>query len=106
MDILDKTVIVRVIKKTLQATTTELIPEVSIEEQGWRPSIIQKLTQPSSFVVARELKDFVLQNGELYFRGTGRILACAISKAKAKVELKCVHDLCCGEIISVYYKHL
>lgn len=73
-----------------------MIPEVYIEEQDWGSSVIQKLTQPSPSIVTRELKDFVLNNDELYFRGSDRILARAISKAAAKVALKCVYDLCCG----------
>lgn len=67
MDIPHEAVDVRVIKKSLRATATKLIPEVPIEEQDWCASIIQKLTQPSSSVVARELKDFFLINDNLYF---------------------------------------
>lgn len=59
--------------------------------------IIQKLLQPSSSVIARELKDFALKNGELYYRGSGGVLSRAISKVEAKTELERVHNLCCGD---------
>lgn len=55
------------IRKTSRAIATELIPEISMEEQNWRTSITHKLTQPSSAVVIRELKDFALVNDEFYF---------------------------------------
>lgn len=65
VDISDKMIDVRVNKKTLWATIVVLTSEVSIEKQDWRTSIVQKLTQPSSSMVARELKDFTLINGQL-----------------------------------------
>lgn len=95
--ILDETVDVRIIKNTLRATTMELIPEISTNEQDWGASIIQKLTHRASSVVTRELKDFVLTNGERSFKGNGGVLAGAISKAKAKEELKRFHDLSCSD---------
>lgn len=84
-------------KKMLRATATEFIPEVFMEEQYWCIFVIQKLTQPSSFVVIRELKDFVLENGELYSRGNGGVLTRAISKPEAKVRLERIHNRCCGD---------
>lgn len=84
MDLPDETSDVNVMKKITTSYTTELIPEVLIEEQDWHASVIQKLAQPSSSVTAREFKDFVLRNGELYFRGSGGVLARAISKDEAK----------------------
>lgn len=48
-------------------------------------------------MVARELKDFVVTNAELYFRDNNVDLARAISKAEAKEELKRIQDLSCGD---------
>lgn len=94
---------VKVIKKTLWATVADLIPEISIEEQDWRTFLIQKLTQTSFSVVVKGLKDFTLINGKLYSRGNGGVLAQAIYKAKAKEELKRIHDLSCEDNdISLY----
>lgn len=53
--------------KTFRATATKLIPKVFIKEQDWHASVIQKLAQPSSSVIARELKDFVLKNRDCTF---------------------------------------
>lgn len=80
-DILEKETNIKAVKKMLRATTTELIPEVIIDKEDWRTTIIQKLIQPSSSIITRELKDFMLKNEELYYQGIGGILARAISKA-------------------------
>lgn len=48
VEIFDEMVDVTVIKNALRASATDLILEVSIEEQEWSTSIIQKLTHPSS----------------------------------------------------------
>lgn len=54
-------------------------------------------------MVAKELKNFVLRNGELYYQGSGGVLARAISKEQAKAELEHVHELCCVDNeISLY----
>lgn len=37
--------------------------------------MIQILSQQSSSVIVRELKDFILKNGHLYFRGSEGVLA-------------------------------
>lgn len=84
VDIPEEVANIKVMKKTLRAIAAELIPKVLIEKKDWRTSIIQKLAQPSSPVIARELKDFVLKKGELYYQGSEGVLARAISKAEAK----------------------
>lgn len=106
MDIPEEVANVKVMKKMLRATTTELIPEVLTENEDRRTSIIQKLAQPSSSVITRELKDFVLKNGKLYYRGSGGVLARAISKAEAKTELEHVYDLCCRDNDISLYRRL
>lgn len=58
-----------------------------MEEQDWRTSITHKLTQPSSAVVVRELKDFALVSDEFYFWGNDGVLAQGIAKDEAKEEL-------------------
>lgn len=45
---------VKVVKKTMLPTANELIPEVLIEKEDWRTPIIQKFSQPSSSVAARD----------------------------------------------------
>lgn len=87
-----------VIQKILWAATAGLIPSKPIDEKDWRAPVIQNLLQPSSIVVVNELKEFTIVNGELYFRGSGGVSAWAISKAKAKEELHCIHNLPYGEI--------
>lgn len=106
VDIPDETTSTKVMKKTLRTTITELIPEVLIEEEGWPTSIIQKLSHPSSSIIAKELKDFGLENGELYFQGSGGILTRAISKTEAKIELEHVHNLCCRDNDISLYRQL
>lgn len=105
MDIRDEKVCLRAIKKTLQVTATELIPEVLFEEQDRRTSVIQKLTYPSSFMVVRKLKDFTLIDGD-YFQGNNRVFAHDIFNVASKEELKCIHDLSCRNNDVNLYKHL
>lgn len=76
VDIPDKVVDVRVTKKTLRATVTDLIPVTSIYKQDPRTSIIRIW-----------LKHFTLINGELYFWSNDGVLARPLSKVKAKEEL-------------------
>lgn len=57
-------------------------------------------------VTAKELKEFIFVNGELYFRGTGGILTRAISEGEAKQELKSVNDLSCGNNGISFYRRL
>lgn len=72
-------------------------------KQDWCSPIIQSLTRPSSTFTLRDLKEFTLVNGNLYFWTSGEVLAWAISKAEAKEELQRVHDLsCAGNYISLY----
>lgn len=52
------------------------------------------------------MERFILNNGELYFRGSGGVLARAISKAEAKEELKRVHNLYCGDNNITIYRRL
>lgn len=82
-----------------------MILEILTEKEDWRKPIIQKFSQPSSSVVASELKDFVLKNGELYYQGSG-LLARAISKEQANDELDHVYDLRCGDKDISLYRHL
>lgn len=46
VDIIDETANVKVTKKTLRATATELILEVLIEKEDWRTPIIEEFSQP------------------------------------------------------------
>lgn len=106
VDIPNETANVKVTNKTLRATATELILEVLIEKEDWRTPIIEKFSQPSSSAAARELKDFVLRNGELYYRGSGGVLARVISKEQGKAEMDHVHNLCCGDNDISLYRRL
>lgn len=90
----------------MRATAIELIPKILTEEEDWCAPIIKNLSQPSSSVAVRELKDFVLRSGELYHRGNGGVLARAISKEQAKAKLEHVHELCCGENEISLYRRL
>lgn len=56
----------KVIKKTLQATAAAFIPAELIDEKDWRTSVIQDFLQPSSIVVAKELKEYTLVKREFY----------------------------------------
>lgn len=58
-------------------------------------SIIQNLIQHSSSVVAKELKEFTIINGELYFQSSNGVLAQVVSKAKAEEELNIAYELSC-----------
>lgn len=57
-------------------------------------------------MVTRGLKYFTLINGELYFQGSGRVLARAASKAKTKEDLQRVHDLSCQDNDIGLYRRL
>lgn len=64
----------RIVKKSLQASVTNLIPINLVDEQDSRSSIIQNLIQRSSTVVIKDLKDIITLNGELCFHGNGGML--------------------------------
>lgn len=55
----------RIIKKTLQATTVDSVHSDPFDEQDWRNSIIQSLNHPPSTMVVKDLKDFIYINGKL-----------------------------------------
>lgn len=57
-------------------------------------------------VAAKELKEFTLVNNKVYFRGTGGLIALAVSKAEAKEELKHVRNLSCGDNDVRLYRRL
>lgn len=57
---------------------------VNTDNQDWPVRIIQKLAQTSLTMVIRDLKDFTTVNDEPYYRGSGGILARALSMAEAK----------------------
>lgn len=82
VDIPNESTNVRVMKKSMRAVETELISEVLIEEQTWSVFVIQKLSQPPYSIIARELKDFVLKNGELDFLGSEGVLLVLYLKPK------------------------
>lgn len=102
-EIKDDVAEIRVIRKTLRATTTDLIPDHALSEEDWRTSIVENLTQPSSWTDTRQLEDFTLIEGQLYYRGSGGILAPAISEEEGKVELERIHESTCADNdISLY----
>lgn len=76
------------IRNTLRTTVTDLIPDYAIDEKDWRAPIIESLTQPSTSTNARQLKDFTIIEGQLYYRVGGGILARAVSEEEARVELE------------------
>lgn len=57
-------------------------------------------------MLARELKNFTLINGELYFQMSDGVLASALSKAESKEELQRVRDLLFGDNDISLYRHL
>lgn len=76
----------RVIKTNLLAIVAYLVPANPIEEQSWHISIIQNIIQPSS-MTGKELKYFIIINGDIYFRGS-----------TVEVKENCsVHDLSYGD---------
>lgn len=54
----------------------------------------------------KELKEFALVYGDIYFQGIGEILTCVVSKAQAKEELQRAHDRSCGDNNVSHYRHL
>lgn len=91
----------RTIKKTFWATATYSLSIGLISEQDWRSSIVQSLNQLSITVIAKNLKDFVITSCKLYRRGSGGVLAQALSLIKAKEELCRVYDFLFAILISV-----
>lgn len=67
----------------------------SLSKIGASP-LFKNLTQPSSTMVTRELKDFTVINGELYYRGSDGVMARAISITEAKEEFQGVQRLSCA----------
>lgn len=67
------------------------IPIELIDEQNWRSFKVQNLNHPYRTVVAKNLKDFVIVNGKVYFRGGGGVLARAVSlTASTPLLLNCI----------------
>lgn len=60
----NKHVDVSIIHKTLRGTTVDLIYAAITDEQDWRVPIFQNLTLPSLTMVAKDLKDFKMVNGQ------------------------------------------
>lgn len=81
IDIFDDVVEV-VIKKLLRATALYLIPVNSIDEQDWFTPIDSAIFTMAS----KDLKDFTIVEGELYFLDSGGVLARVISNVE-KEEL-------------------
>lgn len=48
-------------------------------------------------MATKKLKDFTLISDELYFQGSGGVLARTMSKAEMEEDLQCIHDLYCGD---------
>lgn len=71
----------RIMKKTLGTTVTGSNPIGVTEEQDWHSSIIQNLNQLHT---AKNLKDFMIVNGGLYYRGSEEVLTRALSLTKQK----------------------
>lgn len=89
-------------KRTLRATTTDLISIDSFDEQDWQRSIMGSLNQPSSTVAAKELKLLLLLKAS-YHQGIGGVLAQVLSLTEAKDGLFRNHDLSSDEHdISLY----
>lgn len=89
-DIRNETTNVKIMKKTLQPTTTELIPKVLTEEEDQRTSIIQKLSQPSSSVIMRELKDLFKKRRTIFsrkWRNTSTIFSNYIFENKSQNKI-------------------
>lgn len=61
-------------KKTLRATTTDILSSSLVDVHDWRSSIIQNLNQLCVGVEAKNSKDFVVIYDELYYRGCGILL--------------------------------
>lgn len=103
VEIRDHVAAIKVIKKTLRATSTDFIPDQAIDERGWRKPIIWNLLQPSSSTDTKELRDFTIIEGQLYYRDNGGILARAILKDDANAELEYIHGSTCADNdISLY----
>lgn len=75
-------------KRILKTTATDIIPATITDEQDWHVPIAQKLMQPPSTMVARDLKDFTIIKDELYHGGDGGLMALALSTAEGTTGLK------------------
>lgn len=71
----------------------DLIPANPINEQDWNSSIIQILIQPSSIVVEKDLKDFIVTKDRLYFRCSAGVLARALSLIEVRENFQCIYSL-------------
>lgn len=80
--------------------------DANTDEQDWHTSIMQKLVQSFSAMVARYLKNFTIVNCKLYYRGGGGVIAQALYMANAKEELQLVHELSRGDNEAGLYRHL
>lgn len=85
----------KVIRKTLWAIGIGFIPVHSIIEKDWQ-KVIQNLLHPFLYGGCKDLNEFTLINSELYFWGSGGVLARAIFEANAQEELKSIQNLSCG----------
>lgn len=48
-------------------------------------------------MVAKDLKDFIISNGGIYYRGSDGVLARALCLTETREELHRIHHLSCGE---------
>lgn len=85
-----------IIGKTLQATTSDLVPDIVIDEQDWS-IFIHNLARPSSTMVARDLKGFYSHQSRALPLSGGSFMARALSTVEAKQELQRAHNLLYGD---------
>lgn len=93
IDIRGEVIDVGIIKRILQPIVADLVLTAITNGQGWRIPLMQKLAQTSSTMVARDLKDFIVVNDELYYRDGDDAMAQTLSMVEAK-EVS-VHELSC-----------
>lgn len=70
----------------------DLIPDQIVDERDWWKSVIDNLLHPFYSTNMKELKDFTIIEGQLYYCDTRGILALAILEDESKEELERIYN--------------
>ena len=66
------------------------------EQQDWRSEVKEKMKEVGYGGSMKELKDYILIEGELYRRLPGGILSWCINEKEGKLRLEELHNQACG----------
>ncbi|XP_028053606.1 uncharacterized protein LOC114257970 [Camellia sinensis] len=91
-----------IIKKRIEPS---IIPEDKGLPEDWRGEVLKQLRSKVGKLTMAKLAQFIIIQGELYFRGGTGFLARCVGQQEASFRLQQIHENSCGDVdISLYRK--